>query len=120
MFSLIIGNARHSLTQKCIWLVILLTTVASVLPVVVFRFLKVNLYPTLSDQVCHSAVEYLKAGFWLLKWCAFLSYWKLRDGLMKLSQANTYWCIRSHQNRWDFPHLEHVLVLSANEERHLY
>uniref|UniRef100_A0A2K5I5M5 Phospholipid-transporting ATPase n=1 Tax=Colobus angolensis palliatus TaxID=336983 RepID=A0A2K5I5M5_COLAP len=46
-----VGNARHSLTQKCIWLVILLTTVASVLPVVVFRFLKVNLYPTLSDQI---------------------------------------------------------------------
>uniref|UniRef100_A0A2K6L0N6 Phospholipid-transporting ATPase n=1 Tax=Rhinopithecus bieti TaxID=61621 RepID=A0A2K6L0N6_RHIBE len=46
-----VGNARHSLTQKCIWLVILLTTVASVLPVVVFKFLKVNLYPTLSDQI---------------------------------------------------------------------
>ncbi|XP_058521860.1 probable phospholipid-transporting ATPase IM [Ochotona princeps] len=46
-----VGNARHSLTQKCIWLVIILTTVASVLPVVIFRFLKVNLYPTLSDQL---------------------------------------------------------------------
>uniref|UniRef100_A0A8I4A4R7 Phospholipid-transporting ATPase n=1 Tax=Callithrix jacchus TaxID=9483 RepID=A0A8I4A4R7_CALJA len=46
-----VGNARHSLTQKCIWLVILLTTVASVMPVVAFRFLKVDLYPTLSDQI---------------------------------------------------------------------
>nr|XP_055218959.1 probable phospholipid-transporting ATPase IM isoform X3 [Gorilla gorilla gorilla] len=46
-----VGNARHSLTQKCIWLVILLTTVASVMPVVAFRFWKVDLYPTLSDQI---------------------------------------------------------------------
>uniref|UniRef100_A0A8C9A5L4 Phospholipid-transporting ATPase n=1 Tax=Prolemur simus TaxID=1328070 RepID=A0A8C9A5L4_PROSS len=46
-----VGNARHSLTQKCIWLVILLTTVASVMPVVAFRFLKVDLYPTLTDQI---------------------------------------------------------------------
>ncbi|KAM7158597.1 putative phospholipid-transporting ATPase IM isoform 2-T8 [Molossus nigricans] len=46
-----VGNARHSLTQKCVWLVILLTTVASVMPVLVFRFLKVDLFPTLSDQI---------------------------------------------------------------------
>ncbi|XP_051829747.1 probable phospholipid-transporting ATPase IM [Antechinus flavipes] len=46
-----VGNARHSLTQKNIWLVILLTTVVSVMPVITFRFLKVVLYPTLSDQV---------------------------------------------------------------------
>lgn len=46
-----VGNVWHSLTQKCIWLVILLTTVASVMPVVMFRFLKVDLYPTRSDQI---------------------------------------------------------------------
>ncbi|KAF3830512.1 hypothetical protein GH733_004331 [Mirounga leonina] len=46
-----VGNAQHSLTQKCIWLVILLTTVASVVPVVVVRFLKMDLCPTLSDQI---------------------------------------------------------------------
>ncbi|XP_044915271.1 probable phospholipid-transporting ATPase IM isoform X3 [Felis catus] len=46
-----VGNARHSLAQKCIWLVILLTTVASVMPVVAFRFLKVDLCPALSDQI---------------------------------------------------------------------
>ncbi|KAM9070535.1 probable phospholipid-transporting ATPase IM isoform X1 [Sarcophilus harrisii] len=46
-----VGNARHSLSQKNIWLVILLTTVVSVMPVITFRFLKVVLYPTLSDQV---------------------------------------------------------------------
>lgn len=50
-----IGNAKHSLTQKCIWLVILLTTVVSVMPVLAFRFLKVDLFPTLSDQVCCTA-----------------------------------------------------------------
>lgn len=58
-----IGNARHSLTQKCIWLVILLTTVASVIPVLTFRSLKVDLFPTLSDQVCCSAEEPLKGLF---------------------------------------------------------
>uniref|UniRef100_A0A5F8G2W7 Phospholipid-transporting ATPase n=1 Tax=Monodelphis domestica TaxID=13616 RepID=A0A5F8G2W7_MONDO len=46
-----VGNARHSLTQKNIWLVILLTTVVSVMPVIAFRFIKVDLYPTLSDQI---------------------------------------------------------------------
>ncbi|KAM9202894.1 putative phospholipid-transporting ATPase IM [Dugong dugon] len=46
-----VGNARHCLTQKFIWLVVLLTTVASVMPVVAFRFLKVDLYPTLTDQI---------------------------------------------------------------------
>ncbi|XP_074090813.1 putative phospholipid-transporting ATPase IM isoform X3 [Macrotis lagotis] len=46
-----VGNARHSLNQKNIWLVILLTTVVSVMPVITFRFLKLDLYPTLSDQV---------------------------------------------------------------------
>ncbi|XP_072479715.1 probable phospholipid-transporting ATPase IM isoform X2 [Notamacropus eugenii] len=46
-----VGNARHSLAQKSIWLVILLTTVVSVMPVITLRFLKVDLYPTLSDQV---------------------------------------------------------------------
>ncbi|XP_054557393.1 probable phospholipid-transporting ATPase IM isoform X2 [Talpa occidentalis] len=46
-----VGNVRHSLTQKCIWLIILLTTVASVMPVVAVRFLKVDLFPTLSEQI---------------------------------------------------------------------
>nr|XP_036878067.1 probable phospholipid-transporting ATPase IM [Manis javanica] len=46
-----VGNARHSMTQKCIWLVILLTTVATVMPVVAFRFLKVDVFPTLNDQI---------------------------------------------------------------------
>ncbi|XP_058440775.1 probable phospholipid-transporting ATPase IM isoform X3 [Marmota monax] len=46
-----VGNAWHSLNQKCIWLIILLTTVASVIPVVAFRFLKMHLYPSLSDQI---------------------------------------------------------------------
>uniref|UniRef100_A0A8C6RR75 Phospholipid-transporting ATPase n=1 Tax=Nannospalax galili TaxID=1026970 RepID=A0A8C6RR75_NANGA len=46
-----VGNAWHSLSQKCIWLVILLTTVASVMPVVAFRFLKMELYPSLSDKI---------------------------------------------------------------------
>ncbi|XP_020951497.1 probable phospholipid-transporting ATPase IM isoform X4 [Sus scrofa] len=46
-----VGIAWHSLNQKCIWLVVLLTTVASVMPIVTFRFLRVDLFPTLSDQI---------------------------------------------------------------------
>ncbi|XP_012865415.1 PREDICTED: probable phospholipid-transporting ATPase IM [Dipodomys ordii] len=48
-----VGNARQCLSQKYIWLVILLATVVSVMPVVAFRFLKMELYPTLSDQIRH-------------------------------------------------------------------
>ncbi|XP_012584277.1 PREDICTED: probable phospholipid-transporting ATPase IM isoform X2 [Condylura cristata] len=46
-----VGSTQHSLAQKCIWLIILLTTVTSVMPVVTFRFLKADLFPTLSDQI---------------------------------------------------------------------
>ncbi|XP_038962779.1 probable phospholipid-transporting ATPase IM isoform X6 [Rattus norvegicus] len=46
-----VGNARRSLSQKFVWLVVLLTAVTSVMPVVVFRFLKMHLYPSLSDQI---------------------------------------------------------------------
>uniref|UniRef100_A0A8C3FYC5 Phospholipid-transporting ATPase n=1 Tax=Chrysemys picta bellii TaxID=8478 RepID=A0A8C3FYC5_CHRPI len=46
-----VGNARNSLSQISVWLVILLTTVISVMPVITFRFLKEDLNPTLIDQV---------------------------------------------------------------------
>uniref|UniRef100_A0A8C2N377 Phospholipid-transporting ATPase n=1 Tax=Cricetulus griseus TaxID=10029 RepID=A0A8C2N377_CRIGR len=46
-----VGNAWHSLSQKFVWLVVLLISVASVMPVVTFRFLKMCLYPSLSDQI---------------------------------------------------------------------
>ncbi|XP_028927028.1 probable phospholipid-transporting ATPase IM isoform X1 [Ornithorhynchus anatinus] len=46
-----VGIARQSLAQKSVWLVVGLTTVVSAMPAVVFRFLKVDLNPTLSDRV---------------------------------------------------------------------
>ncbi|XP_069839472.1 probable phospholipid-transporting ATPase IM [Dendropsophus ebraccatus] len=46
-----VGNARNSLSQKSVWLVIFLTTVICVMPVLTFRFLKVDLRPTLNDKV---------------------------------------------------------------------
>uniref|UniRef100_A0A8D0CGE2 Phospholipid-transporting ATPase n=1 Tax=Scleropages formosus TaxID=113540 RepID=A0A8D0CGE2_SCLFO len=46
-----IGTARNSLTQTSVWLVILLTAVICVMPVVAIRFLRTDLYPTLSDKV---------------------------------------------------------------------
>uniref|UniRef100_A0A7M4FB99 Phospholipid-transporting ATPase n=1 Tax=Crocodylus porosus TaxID=8502 RepID=A0A7M4FB99_CROPO len=46
-----VGNARHSLGQISVWLVILLTTVVSVTPVITLRFLKIDLNPTLTDQL---------------------------------------------------------------------
>ncbi|KPP68305.1 putative phospholipid-transporting ATPase ID [Scleropages formosus] len=47
------GTARNSLTQTSVWLVILLTAVICVMPVVAIRFLRTDLYPTLSDKVRH-------------------------------------------------------------------
>ncbi|XP_062998720.1 probable phospholipid-transporting ATPase IM [Elgaria multicarinata webbii] len=46
-----VGNAWSSLGQINVWLVILLTTVISVMPVITFHFIKLDLNPTLSDQV---------------------------------------------------------------------
>uniref|UniRef100_A0AAY4CX71 Phospholipid-transporting ATPase n=1 Tax=Denticeps clupeoides TaxID=299321 RepID=A0AAY4CX71_9TELE len=45
-----IGTARNSLSQKSVWLVILLTTVVCIMPMVVYRFLRTDLRPTLSDK----------------------------------------------------------------------
>ncbi|XP_069078622.1 probable phospholipid-transporting ATPase IM [Pleurodeles waltl] len=46
-----VGNARNSLSQISIWLVIFLNTVVCVMPVIVFRLLMVDIKPTLSDKV---------------------------------------------------------------------
>ncbi|KAK6317747.1 hypothetical protein J4Q44_G00110380 [Coregonus suidteri] len=46
-----IGTGRNCLTQKSVWLVIMLTTVACVMPGLAVRFLKTDLYPTLTDKV---------------------------------------------------------------------
>uniref|UniRef100_A0A4W3K085 Phospholipid-transporting ATPase n=1 Tax=Callorhinchus milii TaxID=7868 RepID=A0A4W3K085_CALMI len=45
-----VGNARNSLIQFSVWLIIMLTTVVCIMPVVAFRFLVVDLKPTLSDK----------------------------------------------------------------------
>ncbi|MBN3296332.1 AT8B2 ATPase, partial [Amia calva] len=46
-----IGTARNSLCQKSVWLVILLTTVVCIVPVVAVRFLRAELFPTMTDKV---------------------------------------------------------------------
>ncbi|XP_060227514.1 probable phospholipid-transporting ATPase IM isoform X2 [Meriones unguiculatus] len=46
-----VGNAWHSLSQKFVWLVVLLIVVVTIMPVVAFRFLRISLHPTLSDQI---------------------------------------------------------------------
>ncbi|KAM9854797.1 phospholipid-transporting ATPase ID [Aulostomus maculatus] len=45
------GTARNSLSEKSVWLVILLTIVVCVVPSLAVRFLMVELFPTLSDKV---------------------------------------------------------------------
>ncbi|XP_013876978.1 phospholipid-transporting ATPase ID [Austrofundulus limnaeus] len=45
------GTARNSLSERCVWLVILLTTVVCVVPGLVVSFLRANLFPTLTDKV---------------------------------------------------------------------
>uniref|UniRef100_A0A8B9T0N1 Phospholipid-transporting ATPase n=1 Tax=Anas platyrhynchos TaxID=8839 RepID=A0A8B9T0N1_ANAPL len=44
-----VGNAQNTLAQPTVWLTIALTTVVCVMPVVAFRFLKLDLKPELSD-----------------------------------------------------------------------
>uniref|UniRef100_A0A9L0RQZ9 Phospholipid-transporting ATPase n=1 Tax=Equus caballus TaxID=9796 RepID=A0A9L0RQZ9_HORSE len=46
-----VGNAQNTLAQPTVWLTIVLTTVVCIMPVVAFRFLKLNLKPDLSDTV---------------------------------------------------------------------
>ncbi|KAM3867619.1 phospholipid-transporting ATPase ID [Diretmus argenteus] len=46
-----IGTARNSLNQPSIWLTILLTSILCVLPVVTYRFLLIQLRPTVNDKV---------------------------------------------------------------------
>uniref|UniRef100_A0A8C9WC33 Phospholipid-transporting ATPase n=1 Tax=Scleropages formosus TaxID=113540 RepID=A0A8C9WC33_SCLFO len=46
-----IGVARNTLNQANVWLTILLTTILCVLPVVAYRFLLMQLRPTINDKV---------------------------------------------------------------------
>ncbi|XP_029289331.1 probable phospholipid-transporting ATPase IM isoform X2 [Cottoperca gobio] len=48
-----IGAARNCLSEKSVWLVILLTTVVCVVPSLAVSFLRVDLFPTLTDKVRH-------------------------------------------------------------------
>ncbi|TTD18128.1 Phospholipid-transporting ATPase ID [Bagarius yarrelli] len=46
-----LGTAQNTLSQPVVWLTIALATVTCIAPVVVFRFLKLNVKPQLSDTV---------------------------------------------------------------------
>ncbi|XP_068031214.1 phospholipid-transporting ATPase ID isoform X4 [Anomalospiza imberbis] len=46
-----VGNAQNTLAQPTVWLTIALTAVVCIVPVVAFRFLKLDLKPELSDTV---------------------------------------------------------------------
>lgn len=50
-FSLLPGNAQNTLARPAVWLTIALTTVVCLVPVVAFRFLKLDLRPELADTV---------------------------------------------------------------------
>lgn len=45
------GTARSCLSEQSVWLVILLTTVVCVVPGLAVSFLRVDLFPTLTDKV---------------------------------------------------------------------
>ncbi|XP_059581349.1 phospholipid-transporting ATPase ID isoform X2 [Alligator mississippiensis] len=55
-----VGTARNTLTQPNVWLAIFLSIILCVLPVVGYRFLKVQLKPTVSDKVVQKIKEYKK------------------------------------------------------------
>ncbi|KAG7489375.1 phospholipid-transporting ATPase ID-like [Solea senegalensis] len=46
-----IGTARNTLNQPNVWLTIFLTSTLCILPVVTYRFLWIQLYPTINDKV---------------------------------------------------------------------
>ncbi|KAF7667763.1 hypothetical protein LDENG_00046630 [Lucifuga dentata] len=48
-----IGTARNSLNQPNVWLTILLTSILCIVPVVAFRFILIQLWPTINDKVRH-------------------------------------------------------------------
>ncbi|XP_056288825.1 phospholipid-transporting ATPase ID-like [Pseudoliparis swirei] len=48
-----IGTARNSLIQPNVWLTIFLTSLLCILPVVAFRFILIQLRPTINDKVRH-------------------------------------------------------------------
>ncbi|XP_017261311.1 phospholipid-transporting ATPase ID isoform X2 [Kryptolebias marmoratus] len=48
-----VGTALNCLSEKSVWLVILLTTVVCVVPGLVVSFLRVDLFPTPTDKVRH-------------------------------------------------------------------
>ncbi|MEQ2233385.1 hypothetical protein ILYODFUR_021200 [Ilyodon furcidens] len=45
------GTARNSLNQPNVWLTIILTSILCVLPMVTYRFLLIQLCPTINDKV---------------------------------------------------------------------
>uniref|UniRef100_A0A7N8WNX7 Phospholipid-transporting ATPase n=1 Tax=Mastacembelus armatus TaxID=205130 RepID=A0A7N8WNX7_9TELE len=48
-----IGTARNTLNQPNVWLTMFLTTLLCSLPVVAFRFILIQLWPTINDKVRH-------------------------------------------------------------------
>uniref|UniRef100_A0A8D3BV50 Phospholipid-transporting ATPase n=1 Tax=Scophthalmus maximus TaxID=52904 RepID=A0A8D3BV50_SCOMX len=48
-----VGTARNSLNQPNVWLTIFLTSLLCILPVVAFRFILIQLRPTINDKVRH-------------------------------------------------------------------
>ncbi|XP_041666161.1 probable phospholipid-transporting ATPase IM [Cheilinus undulatus] len=48
-----IGTARNSLNQPNVWLTIFMTSLLCILPVVAFRFILIQLRPTINDKVRH-------------------------------------------------------------------
>ncbi|XP_071752711.2 phospholipid-transporting ATPase ID [Centroberyx gerrardi] len=57
-----IGTARNCLTEKSVWLVILLTTVVCVMPGLAVCFLRADLFPTLTDKVRHLQQDRKRQG----------------------------------------------------------
>ncbi|CAJ1071258.1 phospholipid-transporting ATPase ID-like [Xyrichtys novacula] len=52
-----IGTARNSLNQPNVWLTILLTSLLCILPVVTYRFILIQLQPTINDKVRYKVRE---------------------------------------------------------------
>ncbi|XP_034541444.1 phospholipid-transporting ATPase ID [Notolabrus celidotus] len=57
-----VGTARNCLSEVSVWLVIVLTSVVCVMPGLAVSFLRVNLFPTVTDKVRHLQQSRKKDG----------------------------------------------------------
>lgn len=71
------GTARNSLNQPNVWLTVFLTSLLCILPVVAFRFMLIQLRPTINEKVrrkCSYMQNYLQLKHFNINYKKDLSF----------------------------------------------